>query len=50
MLPVVLRLRGGGYPKYIVDDAALLNDDHETVKNRVSRSLEHDFTLLVPSN
>jgi hypothetical protein len=33
MLPVVLRLRGGGYPKYIVDDAALLNNDHETVKS-----------------
>ena len=29
---VVLRLHGGGYPKYIVDQAARLNDEHETVK------------------
>ena len=33
ILSVVLRLRGGGYPKHIVDDAARLNDDHATVKS-----------------
>ena len=35
ILSVVLRLRGGatGYPKYIVDSATQLNDDHETTKN-----------------
>ena len=32
ILSVVLRLRGGGYPTYIVDNAARLNDDCDTVK------------------
>jgi len=31
-LRLVLRLPGDGYPKYIVDYAAQLNDDHESVK------------------
>jgi hypothetical protein len=30
---VVLCLRGGGYPQYIIDKAAQLNDDNETVKS-----------------
>ena len=34
ILSVVLRLRGGGYPKYIVDQAARLHNDHETVKSK----------------
>jgi hypothetical protein len=33
ILSIVLRPRGGGYPKYIVDHAALLDDDHETTKS-----------------
>jgi len=33
-LHLVLRLRGGSYPKFVVDYAALFSNDHETVKNR----------------
>jgi hypothetical protein len=34
ILPLVLRLRGGGYPKYIVDQAARLNNEHVTVESK----------------
>jgi hypothetical protein len=37
MVSVVLRLRGGGYPNYIVDGGAqLLTDDHDTSTNSSS--------------
>jgi hypothetical protein len=34
ILSVVLRLRGGGYPQYILNKAAELNNNHETIETK----------------
>jgi hypothetical protein len=34
ILCLVLRLRGGGYPQYILDKTAELDDDNETIEQK----------------
>ena len=49
ILSVVLRLRGGGYPKYIVDQAARLNNEHETVKSEFDELYNNILSYWFPS-
>lgn len=48
ILYLVLRLRGGGYPQYILDKAAELNDANETIETKFYPLYDKIFNYWFP--